>query len=205
MLWGNDNKVHTTIRTNTMHYGELRSDHKPEVLNIVLAGASHVSFNIETNTSSQQLQAFYTRDRSYGGRSTVTLPLHDPKYAQFVALWFNTCLGFGSVWLRAGRQQSGRALTSRAKVLEVPIYPLDTLTDDQLACTERVFEAHADKHLFALCDMAADDNRIAMEHALFTEVLGCDAAFMEQLSLLRRMISEEPSIHGNKRSRLYHG
>ncbi len=200
-LWKNNNKVHVQMRSDCQHYGERRDDYHAGNLKNILAAASRVSFNIDTDPGAQPLQAISTNEASHGGRSLVTVPLRDARWEPVVTMWYNTSLGFGSVWLHGSSQQKRRVITSKSGVVKLPMLDLDAMTDAQLDKAAEVFAEHCDNRLLPLCDMAVDDNRIAMETAFFREVLGVDDDFMNALNILRRMLSEEPAIHGGKKSR----
>lgn len=95
---------------------------------------------------------------------------------------------------------------SRAAFDAMPTLDVRRLSADILANAERIFNALKQRELLAFHKVDTDTVRHELDRLLLSEVLGITESerpdVHEGLTLLRKMLSQEPSIHGGKKSKV---
>jgi len=95
---------------------------------------------------------------------------------------------------------------SRAAFDAIPTLDVRRLSADALMNAEQIFNALKDRDLLAFHKMDTDPTRHELDRLLLSDVLGITEAerpdVHEGLALLRKMLCQEPSIHGGKKSRV---
>ena len=121
-------------------------------------------------------------------------------------LWSNSTFGLLCHWYQCGKQQQGRGVLSRATFNAMPTLDVRQLSDEALANAERIFNELKHGKMLPFNQMDADPVRHELDRLLLSEVLGITEAerpdVHEGLALLRKMLCQEPSIHGGKKSKV---
>jgi hypothetical protein len=84
---------------------------------------------------------------------------------------------------------------------DLPTLDVGTLSAGQRAAVAASFDALARLSLLPFNEVAADAARAELDRRVLGEILGLKCAASAELQLLRRKLSEEPSIAGAKRRR----
>ena len=95
---------------------------------------------------------------------------------------------------------------SRATFNAMPTLDVRQLSDETLANAERIFNTLKCEDMLPFNQMDTDPTRHELDRLLLAEVLGITETerpdVHEGLALLRKMLSQEPSIHGGKKSKV---
>ena len=143
--------------------------------------------------------AHYTESPSIGCGSITNLKLTDPRYDAAWTLWTNSTLGLLCHWAVAGKQQSGRGKLNLTALEHVPTLDVRKLSDEQLDAAERVFADLKHARMLPYSECRWDAWRYVLDARILTEVLEItDSAVHDAMQTLRTMLSEEPSIAGDK-------
>ena len=88
----------------------------------------------------------------------------------------------------------------------MPTLDVRQLSDEALANAERIFNELKHGKMLPFNQMDADPVRHELDRLLLSEVLGITESerpdVHEGLALLRKMLCQEPSIHGGKKSKV---
>ena len=88
----------------------------------------------------------------------------------------------------------------------MPTLDVRQISDAALANAERIFQELKDQKMDPFNQMAEDPVRHDLDRLLLSEVLGITEVerpdVHEGLALLRKMLCQEPSIHGGKKSKV---
>ena len=164
--------------------------------------ASRLHFTLDFRLNSQSLAAGVTRRRSVGGRAWPNFRLNDPAHEAALVLWSNTTLGLFLFWWHASRQQAGRAILTITQLPSLLVLDVTQLTPDQHAAAGEVFDEFARQPLLPANEAFHDEVRIALDEAFLLQVLGLDRRILEPLEILRNKWCAEPSVHGDKSTRI---
>ena len=80
----------------------------------------------------------------------------------------------------------------------LPVLDFRTLTDDQLATAESIFDDFRDKDLVPA--FLVDPNRALLDRRVICDLLGFDESVYEAVRRLSAKWCAEPSVHGGKKS-----
>ena len=168
---------------------------------------SHVHYNLEIQFNANSLAVMFTDEKTIGVNKLPNVFFEDKRHEYAWTLWCNSTFGLLCHWYHSGKQQGGRGLLSRAAFDSMPTLDVRALSDAALANAERIFHSlkHRELRPFNEMDVAErrDEHRCELDRLLLSEVLGISEAVRPDVyagvSLLRRMLCGEPSIHGGKR------
>ncbi len=173
----------------------------------ILERNSRVHFNIDLRFNSHSLLAAFTEQETIGVDSMPNIVFEEKRIYDYVwTLWSNSTLGLLCYWLICGKQQAGRGRSSKASLESMSTLDIRELSDEALANAKRIFNELKHQKMLPFNQMDTDPVRHKLDRLLLSEVLGITEAecpdVHEGLDLLRRMLCQEPSIHGGKKSKV---
>ena len=201
-LWSHDAECERSLVVPPDREGVVRSgcdDHAVKVWNRV---ASRLHFNLDFRINSQSLTACLTPDKAIGGRAWPNFIPEQDEWTFPLVLWANTTLGLLSFWWIGSRQQQGRAILTITQLPRLTVLDPRTLTSDQIAHAEDIFERFKGKSFLPANEAYRDGVRQALDRAVLVELLQLPEAVLEPLSILRNQWCAEPSVHGGKKTRI---
>ncbi len=162
------------------------------------ATASRAHLNRDFTFGSQPLAIAFTDSESIGGRvwPNVVFPNKRCDYAFLV--WGNSTLGLLSYWWHSSRQQSSKAGMTVRSVDSLPLLDFRSLTDEQLAEAEAIFDEFRDKELKPAYLADADPNRALLDRRVVCDLLSFDEEIYAAVRRLAAKWCAEPSVHGGK-------
>ncbi len=161
-----------------------------------IAGRAHLT--LDFRFTSQPLAAAFTEYESIGGTAWPNVNFPNTQYDYPFVLWCNSTLGLLLYWWHASRQQDGRGRMTVVGIETLPILDLRTLTDDQLATAQSIFDKFRDKEFQPAYLADADPNRALLDHCVVCDILGFDEGVYEAVRRLAAKWCAEPSVHGGK-------
>ena len=169
----------------------------------ILERIGRVQFNIDLGFSSHSLSVMFSEQDAIGIRSVRNVVFEDSNYDYAWTLWNNSTLGFLCYFLSAGKQQTGRGTGSKASLESMSTLDVRELSDESLANAEQIFNQLKHKQMLPFNQMDEDPVRHELDRLLLSDVLGITESerpdVHEGLDLLRKMLCQEPSIHGGKK------
>ena len=166
---------------------------------------SRVHFNRDIRFNSHSLAVMFTEQEAIGVDSIPNVVFKEKEVYDYVwTLWGNSTLGLLCYWFSCGKQQTGRGRSSKTSLESMPTLDVRELSDDALTNAERIFDQLKRREMVPFNQMDEDPVRHELDRLLLSEVLGITEAerpdVHEGLALLRKMLCQEPSIHGGKKS-----
>lgn len=173
----------------------------------ILARNSKVHLNIDLRFNSHSLLVAFTEQEAIGVDSMPNVVFKEKGVYDYVwTLWSNSTLGVLCYWLICGKQQAGRGRSSKAVLDSMPTLDVRQLSGAALANAERIFNELKHQKMLPFNQIDEDPKRHELDRLLLSEVLGITEAerpdVHEGLTLLRKMLCQEPSIHGGKKSKV---
>ena len=165
----------------------------------VWATAGHTYFNRDFRFNSQPLAVAYTLRKGIGGRAWPNITFPDDRFYLTFALWGNCTLGLLLHWWGSSRQVAGRGTITISAIESFPVLDFRTLTDEQLATAEEIFEEFRDKELKPAYLADADPNRALLDRRVVCDLLGFGDDVYEGVRRLAAKWCAEPSVHGGKK------
>ena len=167
---------------------------------------SRVHYNTELQFNANSLVVMFTENKTLGIALIPNVYFTNEKYEYVWALWCNSAFGLLTHWMHSGTQQQGRGKLSRAAFDAMPTLDVRKLPAESLANAERIFNALKHQKMLPFNQMDEDPVRHELDRLLLSEVLGITEEerpdVHEGLALLRKMLCQEPSIHGGKKSKV---
>jgi hypothetical protein len=167
---------------------------------------SRVHYNTELQFNANSLAVMFTEEKSLGIALIPNLFFANEEYEYAWTLWGNSTFGILCHWMHSGTQQQGRGKLSRAAFDAMPTLDVRQLSDKALTTAECIFNELKDQKMLPFNQMDEDPVRHELDRLLLSEVLGITEAerpdVHEGLALLRKMLCQEPSIHGGKKSKV---
>ena len=80
----------------------------------------------------------------------------------------------------------------------LPVLDFRTLSDEQLATAQEIFEEFRDKELMPAYLADADPNRALLDRRVVCDLLGSDESIYQGVRRLAAKWCAEPSVHGGK-------
>ena len=152
----------------------------------------------EFRFTSQPLAVVVTDYKSIGGRAWPNVILTDQAFDSVSALWCNCSLGLLLFWWKSSRQQSGRGALTINGIQSLPVLDFRSLSDEQLAKAEAIFEEFRDKELKPAYLADADPNRALLDRRVVRDLLGFGEEAYVAVRRLAAKWCAEPSVHGGK-------
>ena len=167
--------------------------------------ASRLHFNRDFRINSQPLAACLTSRltsrRSIGGRAWPNFRAERIEWEVPLLLWANTTLGLMSFWWLGTRQHQGRSTVTISRLPDLLTINARSLTDDQLAQAEDLFEQFRLRDFLPANEAYRDPIRQALDGAVLVDLLGLEATVLGGLNILREQWCREPTVHGGKSTR----
>ena len=163
--------------------------------------ASHCHFNRDFRFNSQSTAMQFTPRRTIGGRAWLSISLSSVDQEKALVLWANTSLGLLLYWWYANKQQSGRGSIGKSMLHTLPILDVTALEPKLLAEVVKLFDAMRKQPLMPLHKLDRDPIRRKLDEAFARNVLRLPEPILASggpLELLRKKLSQEPSIRGSK-------
>ncbi len=182
----------------------------------IWAKATRLHFSLDLGFGSQPLAACLTEERCIGGRAWPNYILYEnnnPKnnnqakppaptekmeWVYPVVLWSNTTLGLLIRWLHGSRQQIGRSITTISRLPELKVLDHRSLTEEQLATAQAIFEEFREKEFLPANEAYLDPTRIGLDEAVFVRMLAQPEEIMDWPEVIRDRWCREPTVHGGK-------
>ena len=166
-----------------------------------------VHFNRDIRFNSHSLAVMFTEQNAIGVDSIPNIVFERKKVYDYVwTLWGNSTLGLLCYWMTCGKQQTGRGRGSKASLESMSTLDVRQLSNEALTTAERVFNDLKHQKMLPFNQMDEDSVRHELDRLLLSEVLGITEEerpdVHEGLALLRKMLCQEPSIHGGKKSKV---
>ena len=165
-----------------------------------------VHYNVELRFNANSLIVMFTEEDAIGVNKLPNVVFENKIYEYAWTLWCNSTLGLLCHWYQSGKQQQGRGVLSRATFDAMPTLDVCQLPDEALANAERIFNELKHQQMLPFNQMDEDPARHELDRLLLSEVLGITETerpdVHEGLALLRKMLCQEPSIHGGKKSKV---
>ena len=166
-----------------------------------------VHFNRDIRFNSHSLAVMFTEQEAIGIDSIPNIVFKEKEIYDYVwTLWGSSTLGLLCYWLSCGKQQTGRGRSSKASLESMATLDVRELSDEALANAERIFNELKHQQMLPFNQMDEDPVRHKLDRLLLSEVLGISESerpdVHDGLALLRKMLCQEPSIHGGKKSKV---
>ena len=205
-LWKVDSKTQRSMVVAPDSHAFIRPRAKAKAHNI-LERNSRVHFNRDMGFNSHSLAVMFTEQDSIGVDSIPNIVFEEKRVYDYVwTLWSNSTLGFLCYWLSSSKQHPGRGRGSKASLESMATLDVRQLSAEALANAERIFNALKHQKMLPFNQMDEDPVRHELDRLLLSEVLGIPESerpdVHEGLALLRKMLCQEPSIHGGKKSKV---
>ncbi|MDE0094049.1 MAG: hypothetical protein OXO49_06070 [Gammaproteobacteria bacterium] len=201
-LWGHSATRETRVIVNPDSECVVRKNCNERALKIWDGTATKLHFNRDFGLASQALSACFTSEKSIGGRAWPNFKCKSESWDIPLLLWANTTLGLILFWWTGTRQQPGRTSVSITTLPELPVLDVRALNDKQLTQLNKAFDYIKERQLLPGNESYRDETRIWLDQFVLFDVLGLPKnELMEPLNLLRRKWSNEPSVHGGKKTR----
>ena len=167
---------------------------------------SRVHYNMELRFNANSLAVMFTEQNTIGVNKLPNVFFDNKVHEYAWTLWCNSTLGLLCHWYQSGKQQHGRGVLSRATFDAMPTLDVRQLSDETLTNAERIFNELKHQQMLPFNQMDEDPVRHELDRLLLSEVLGITESerpdVHEGLALLRKMLCQEPSIHGGKKSKV---
>ena len=196
-LWNHNARNETRIVCEADSELRMREGMDSKAAN-VWATASRAHINRDFRFNSQPLTAAFTERESIGGRAWPNVNFDDSRYSYAFLVWCNSTLGLLTYWWHSNRQQPGRGILTIRSADSLPVLDFCTLTDEQVAVAETVFNEFRDKELQPAYLADADPNRALLDRRVICDLLGFDDATYRGVRRLAQKWCAEPSVHGGK-------
>ena len=182
--------------------GEVRPGCDDRAVSVWKRTASQLHFNLDFRINSQSLTACLTPAKAIGGRAWPNFIPEQEEWTIPLVLWSNTTLRLLAFWWIGTRQQQGRACLTITQLPRLTVLDPRSLSEDQLAQAEDVFESFKEKEFLPANEAYRDDARQALDRAVLVDLLHLPEEVLEPLAILRDQWCAEPSVHGGKKTRI---
>ena len=202
MLWSHDAKRERSLVVPPDSEGEVRPGCDDRAVSVWKRTASRLHFNRDFRINSQSLTACLTPNKAIGGTAWPNFILDQEEWTLPLVLWSNTTLGLLAFWWVGTRQQQGRARLTISQLPRLTVLDPRSLSEDQLAQAEAIFEQFRGKEFLPANEAYRDDARQALDRAVLVDLLHLPEGILEPLGILRDQWCAEPSVHGGKKTRI---
>ena len=160
------------------------------------ASRSHISRGFRFN--SQPLAIAGTAEKTIGGRAWPNVIFEDNRFDYAFTVWGNSTLGLLCYWWHSSCQVAGRGDMTINAAESLPVLDFRTLSDDQLATAEAIFNDFRERELKPAYLADADPNRALLDRRVVCDLLGLDESVYQGVRRLAAKWCAEPSVHGGK-------
>lgn len=175
--------------------------------------ASHLQFTGRIRFNSQRMAACFTEELCLGrGDTWFSIKLRDSdashgrreqrdenkEWIYPVVLWSNTTLGLLSRWAYGTKQQPGRNIITKSRLPALKVLNPAELSNAQIKKAKQVFDDFKTKDFLPANEAYVDDVRIALDEAVFVDLLAQPSEIMDWLKVVRDQWCREPTVHGGK-------
>ena len=196
-LWNHDAKEETRIVCEPDSQVHVKTQLETKAASVwVTASRAHISRGFRFN--SQPLAVAFTDQRSIGGRAWPNVGFSDFRWDYPFAIWSNSSLGLLSYWWHSNRQVAGRGEITVSAIDSLPVLDFRTLSDEQLATAQDIFDDFRERDLMPAYLADADPNRALLDRRVVCDLLGFDDATYRGVRRLAQKWCAEPSVHGGK-------
>ncbi len=196
-LWNHDAKSETRLICCPDSQLIVRKGMEEKAASI-WATASRGHINRDFTFGSQPLAIAFTERETAGGRVWPNVIFGNKKFDYPLAIWGNCTLGLLSFWWHSSRQQSSKAGMTIRQAESLPVLDFRTLSDEQLATAERIFDEFRELDLMPAYLADADPNRALLDRRVVCDLLGFDEDIYRGVRRLAQKWCAEPSVHGGK-------
>ena len=196
-LWNHDAKKETKIICTPDSQLQVRQGMESKAA-AVWGTASHAHINRDFTFGSQPLVVAFTVRESIGGRVWPNVILGNKRFDFAFSVWGNSTLGLLSYWWHSSRQQSSKASMTTRQAETLPVLDFRTLSDEQLATAEGIFDEFRELDLMPAYLADADPNRALLDRRVICDLLGFDEDIYRGVRRLAQKWCAEPSVHGGK-------
>ena len=196
-LWGHNAKKETRLIRDVDIQLQVKQGMESKAAQ-VWATASRTHTSRGFRFTSQPLSVAFTEYPSVGGRAWPNVSFDDGRFEYAFSIWGNCTLGLLSYWWHSSRQQSGRGEMSVTSIETLAVLDLRTLSDEQLATAERIFDEFRELDLMPAYLADADPNRALLDRRVVCDLLGFDEEIYKGVRRLAQKWCAEPSVHGGK-------
>ena len=166
---------------------------------------SRCHYNSFMQFNANSLAVMFTESNTIGVNLIPNIGFENKSYDYVWTLWGNSTLGLLCHWIHSGKQQEGRGIIRKESLGLLPTLDVCQLAPFQLTVAELIFDELKHQRMLPFNEMVNDPVRQELDRRLVSDILGFDTKMHpdvhEGLALLRKKLCEEPSIHGNKKSR----
>ena len=156
--------------------------------------STRLCFNLDFTLGSQRLVSCLTPKKVIGGRAWPAFICDDKRHEKPIVLWSNTTIGLLAFWFKGTRQQQGRVSVTIELLDTMPVYDMRTLTNEQIALSNEIFEEFSKQELLQAQAANRDPVRQALDRAVLIDLLKLPEDIMESVDLLREKWCEEPGV-----------
>ena len=167
--------------------------------------ATRAHYNLELRFNAQSLIVAMTEQPSIGGRAWPSVVFADREHEFVFSLWCNSTLGLLCNWWMSNKTQAGRGCVTVTSIPLITAIDARALNTAQYRNAKNAFESLSKERLLPFDQINEDPVRAAIDRSLLVDVLGLNPALCSDrgpLDMLRRKLSAEPQIHGNKQTRV---
>ena len=165
-----------------------------------------VHYNVELQFNANSLTVMFTGQDAIGVNKLPNVFFDNKIHEYAWTLWCNSTFGLLCHWYQSGKQQQGRGVLSRATFNAMPTLDVRKFSNEALANAERIFNSLKHQKMLPFNQMDTDRVRHELDRLLLSEVLDITESerpdVHEGLALLRKILCQEPSIHGGKKSKV---
>ena len=165
-----------------------------------------VHYNVELQFNANSLTVMFTGQDAIGVNKLPNVCFDNKIHEYAWTLWCNSTFGLLCHWYQSGKQQQGRGVLSRATFNAMPTLDVRKFSNEALANAERIFNSLKHQKMLPFNQMDTDRVRHELDRLLLSEVLDITESerpdVHEGLALLRKILCQEPSIHGGKKSKV---
>ena len=205
-LWKVDCKTQRAMVVSPDSHATIRPNAEAKAHKILeLNGRLH--FNRDLTFTSHSLVVAFTEQDALGVDSMPNIFFKEKQVYDYVwTLWGNSTLGLLCYWFSCSKQQTGRGRGSKPILESMATLDVRELSGEVLANAEQIFNQLKHKKMLPFNQMDEDSVRHELDRLLLSDVLGITESerpdVHEGLALLRKMLCQEPSIHGGKKSKV---
>ena len=204
-LWHIKSKEPRSLMVRPDSHGTIRSG-KWNSAQRILKTKSRVHHSSGLQFNANSLAVFFTKRPALGVRSVANVVFNNPLWDYAWSLWGNSSLGLLCHWIHSSKQQEGRGMIELTSLRTMPTLDVRRLDETALQNAKRIFEEMKYKGMLPFNQMHEDKVRWELDRLLLSEVLGftedTHPKVHEGVRILRERLSAEPSIHGDKQSRV---